>query len=307
MQQITDKVIMVRPSNFGFNPETAEDNVFQSNEGDRSKDEIARMAQQEFDALVRTLRANGVVVDVIEDSDSPRKPDAVFPNNWFSTHQDGSLITYPVQSELRRLERDPEIVERIKEMYGVSKTYAFEQFEEKERFLEGTGSMVLDRVHKIAYACLSDRTDIQTLDQWCVLRGYRKVAFHAEADGVPVYHTNVVMALGDTFVVICLDAVIDQEERKTLERSFAETDKEIVQISYAQMHAFAGNMLQLKTISGGTILVMSQSARDSLTKKQVHALEKHTRLVSSSVNIIEQYGGGSVRCMIAENFLPMKG
>ena len=306
MPQITDKVIMVRPKHFGFNPETADDNVFQSSEGNRTKATISELAIVEFDKMVQTLRDSGVMVDVWEDSNMPGKPDAVFPNNWFSTHQDGSLITYPMYSPLRRLERDPEILEFITSKYDVSRSYSFEQFEEKDRFLEGTGSMVLDRDNKIVYACLSERTDITTLDQWCILRGYRKVVFHALAEGEPVYHTNVVMALGDSFVVICMESIDDPEERDALYHSFDVTDKEVVEISLRQMFSFAGNMLQLKTISGGSILVMSSTARDSLKSKQVRALEKHATIVTADIDVIEQYGGGSVRCMIAENFLPIK-
>lgn len=306
MKQITDRVFMVRPKYFGYNTETAENNTFQSKPDNVSAEAISAEAIREFDLLVSTLRKNGIEVDVIEDTGSPKKPDAVFPNNWMSTHEDGAFITYPMFSELRRLERRDEIVDAIAESYQVNRRYTFEQYEEKDQFLEGTGSMVLDRQHKILYACLSVRTDIRMLDKFCVLRGWSKVVFTAVSDEEPIYHTNVMMALGDAFVVICMESIPSEEERADLYKSFKQTGKEVIEISLKQMNSYAGNMLQLQSANGQSILVMSERAYGSLYKKQIKALEKYTTLISSPIGTIENYGGGSVRCMIAENFLTVR-
>ncbi len=294
---------MIRPKHFGFNPETADNNTFQSDEGDLSIEEIARLAVLEFDQLVSILRDKGVVVDVIDDSDSPVKPDAVFPNNWISMHEDDVIITYPMYSALRRNERRDEVIDAITNKYHMARRYSFEQFEEKGEFLEGTGSMVLDREHKIVYACISERTDIRMIDKFCVLRGFTQVTFTAESDNVVIYHTNVMMALGRDYVVICLDCVPDATERKDLVDSFTRSGKKIIEISKKQMDAYAGNMLQLQTRSEKPILVMSEQAYRSLRNTQIKALERFNQIVHSPIEIIENYGGGSVRCMIAENFL----
>lgn len=294
---------MIRPRHFGYNTETAASNTFQRDTGEVDSAEISRRAVAEFDDMVDALRTNGIHVDVFEDTDEPVKPDAVFPNNWFSTHADGSLITYPMFSPSRRNERRADILDALAGKYDVTRRYAFEQFEEQDLFLEGTGSLVLDRVHHIAYACLSDRTDIRMLDKFCVLKGYRHVPFVALADKVRIYHTNVVMALGTGYVVICLECVPDENHRKALVSAFEETGKEIIEISYEQMTSFTGNMLQLKSSAGQPVCVMSQQALDSLTPAQRTRLEQYNPIVSSPLFVIETYGGGSARCMIAENFL----
>lgn len=303
MRQITDHIIMVRPRHFGFNAETAGNNTFQSDDKSLTAKEISDKAVKEFDAFVHLLEANGVHVDVIEDTEAPLKPDAVFPNNWFSTHEDGTVITYPMHSVTRRAERREDILTELARHYGVSKRYAFEVFEEQEQFLEGTGSLVLDRVHRIAYACISPRTDVNLLDKFCVLRDYTPCAFHAIYRGKAVYHTNVVMALGTTYVVICMECIPDEQERARLSDSFRKTAKEIIEISSAQMASFAGNMIQLQSRFGEPICIMSEQAYRSLTKEQIASLERHNRILYSPVFTIEKYGGGSARCMIAENFL----
>lgn len=306
MRQITDRVVMIRPKYFGYNPQTADNNTFQSDDGDLSAEEISRLAISEFDQLVTILRSHGVEVDVIEDTVEPVKPDAVFPNNWISMHEDNAIITYPMFSELRRLERRADVIDMIASKYRVESKYAFEQFEQQGQFLEGTGSMVFDREQKMLYACLSQRTDIRMLDKFCVLRGYRKVSFTAVSDGVAIYHTNVMMALGNDFSVICLDSIPDVSERDTVTDSLTSAGKEIIEITTKQMNAYAGNMLQLQTQSGRPILLMSQQALSSLRNNQITRLEKYCELVSSPITTIEAYGGGSVRCMVAENFLHLK-
>ena len=295
---------MIRPRHFGYNTETAENNTFQTDDGSLTESEIESKAKEEFDGLVEVLRTNGVHVDVYEDLDDPVTPDAVFPNNWFSTHEDGALITYPMFSSLRRNERRKEIIDDIGSKYQLARRYAFEQYEKQDLFLEGTGSMVLDRQNKIAYACLSSRTDIQLLDKFCVLRGYSHVVFEAISDDVQIYHTNVVMALGTGFVVICLDCIPSEVHRAELTASFNRTGKEIIAITVEQMNAFAGNMLILDTALGTSVCVMSQQALESLDQNQVDRISQHCKILSSPIYTIETYGGGSARCMIAENFLP---
>ena len=303
MHQITDHVIMIRPRHFGYNAETAANNTFQSNDAGISAEQIAELAVKEFDAFVHLLEFHGVHVDVFEDTEAPVKPDAVFPNNWFSTHEDGTVITYPMLSAVRRAERREDVLTDIAKHYNVTKRYSFEVFEEQQQFLEGTGSLVLDRMHRIAYASISQRTDLGMLDRFCVLRGYSPCQFHALYKGVPVYHTNVVMALGDAWVVICMNCIPDVKERELLLESFQKSGKEIIEISEEQMAAFAGNMIQLQSRYGYSLCVMSDSAHNSLTEDQISTLEKYSRVVHGPVDTIEKFGGGSARCMIAENFL----
>jgi hypothetical protein len=306
-QQTTSHILMVRPANFAFNEETAANNAFQSRDGKLSADEMRQKAVREFDDFVKKLREAGVQVIVAEDSATPAKPDAVFPNNWVTFHQEGFVVTYPMFAPTRRRERREEVIEEILQKGFSSKNHIhLEEEESKNRFLEGTGSIIFDHQNRLAYACLSPRTDADLLENLCQKIGYQKVVFHAvDANGQEIYHTNVMMALGETFVVICLDSVRDPAERKMLEEKFRETDKEIVDITLAQMNAFAGNMLQVRNAAGETILVMSEQAYRSLTPLQIKALEKHTRLLYSPIETIETYGGGSARCMMAEIFLPL--
>ena len=306
-QQTTPHILMVRPANFGFNPETAENNAFQSRDHLLSADEMRRNAMLEFDRFVETLRAAGVDVIVAEDTAQPVKPDAVFPNNWVTFHQEGHIITYPMNAESRRLERSEAIISLVLEN-GFAPTGERKHFEDAEAqqiFLEGTGSIIFDHQYKLAYACLSPRTDADLLEKLCQFLGYKKVVFHAvDGNGQDIYHTNVMMALGETFVVICLDTVRDTEERAMLESTFAETGKAVINISLEQMNKFAGNMLQVRNRQGELLLVMSEQAYKSLNAQQISTLEQHTRLLHSDIKTIETYGGGSARCMMAEVFLP---
>lgn len=297
---------MIRPKHFGFNADTATNNTFQQDDHSRTPEQIASDARAEFDAFVKLLETNGIYVDVIEDSDKPVKPDAVFPNNWFSTHGDGVIVTYPMHSVSRRAERRDDVLDTLGERYNVTKRYAFEVFEEQNQFLEGTGSLVFDREHRLAYACISPRTDVGLLDKFCVLRGYTPRTFHAVYNGTPVYHTNVVMALATSYAVICLDCIPDEREKEMLIESFKNTNLEVIEITEAQMASFAGNMIQLQSRFGDALCVMSEQAYKSLTKEQIARIEHHNRILNSPVYTIEKYGGGSARCMIAENFLPEK-
>lgn len=297
---------MVRPANFGFNEETAASNAFQRREGAQETDIIRTKAVQEFDAFVQKLRAAGVDVIVAKDSPRPIKPDAVFPNNWATFHQEGFVVTYPMYAPTRRRERRRQVIDTVLKAGFTAERRINLEFNEKiNRFLEGTGSIIFDHLNRLAYACISPRTDAGLLDELCALLNYRKVVFHAvDGNGQEIYHTNVMMAMGETFVVICLDTVTVPAERNLLKQTFRETGKEVVAITLTQMNAFAGNMLQVRNDQEQTILVMSDQAYRSLKPAQIKTLERHTQLLHSPINTIETYGGGSARCMMAEVFLP---
>jgi len=306
-KQTTNNILMIRPANFGFNEETAESNAFQSTIEDKSSKEIQLLALQEFDAFVEKLRAYSINVIVIEDTPKPIKRDAIFPNNWVSFHESGIVVTYPMMAEIRRRERRTDIIELLKEDYIVDKEYSFEAYEEKEQYLEGTGSMVLDRRRKIAYASLSDRTNIKVLEKFAVLSNYQKVIFHAtDESGLPIYHTNVMMSICETFVVICAECISSEVERNMLIKQLEATDKKILYITMEQVRAYAGNMLQVSQADGKSLVIMSEQAFRSLTPEQIMMLKGESDFLYASIPTIEQIGGGSVRCMIAEVFLPEK-
>ncbi len=296
---------MVRPANFGYNEETAANNSFQSIDENLSSNQIADKAIEEFDAFVQLLRNHGITVDVVQDTAEPIKPDAIFPNNWFSTHQDGTIISYPMFAEVRRFERREDVLERLSSQQKSAKRYSFEYFEDEEKYLEGTGSMILDRPNRIVYACLSQRTHVEVLDKFSVLRNYQKIFFTSvDRAGDEIYHTNVMLTLGEQFALICMESIPDEEEKQVLLNSFESTGKELIDISYDQMEAFAGNMIQLKNVRGERFVVMSLQAKNSLTEEQIERIEKHGSILSPDITTIENTGGGSARCMIAENFLP---
>ena len=306
-KQTTKHILMVRPAHFGYNEQTAESNAFQTKDKRRTTSNIEKSAKAEFDGFVRKLREAGIQVHVAEDTPDPVKTDAVFPNNWVTFHTDGTVITYPMLSVNRRLERNENILEGLSELFLITRRYHLELYEKEERFLEGTGSMILDRVHRLAYACISPRTNPDLLNNFCEKINYQPVLFRSvDQDGIEIYHTNVMMALGETFVVICMESIPDEQDRKRLKRHFAGTAKEIIEITFDQMMAFAGNMLQVRNDQEEMILVMSEQAYRSLTSGQIAQLEKHSLLLYSPIDTIETYGGGSVRCMMAEIFLPEK-
>ncbi len=305
--QTTSTIMMVRPSHFGYNAQTAENNAFQTKETQLSVNEIKEKAKSEFDAFVQKLRDNGMRILVMEEKDDIIRPDSVFPNNWITFHHNGTIITYPMYAPSRRVERREDIIASIKEQFEVKRMVRFEEYENSNQFLEGTGSMILDRVNRIVYACLSPRTDAKLLDEFCHWADYKKVEFRSvDGDGVDIYHTNVMMALGDAFVVICMGTIQDKADRKKLEKVFKKTGKEIIDISLEQMGSFAGNMLQVQNTDGKTFLVMSQQAYESLRTDQINQIEKHTHILHSDISTIEKFGGGSARCMMAEIFLPEK-
>lgn len=304
MNQSTSHILMIRPVNFGFNEETAGSNAFQDRNA--AKDGVNEKAQQEFDRMVNTLRGEGVDVTVIDDTPEPYTPDSIFPNNWVSFHADGGVFLYPMQAENRRLERREDIIARLEDDFAVKHVIDLSRFEVEDKFLEGTGSMVLDRVNKIAYACLSPRTDREVLNLFCGQAGYTAVSFDAaDEKGQAIYHTNVLMCVGSGFAVICLDSIPNPHEKIVVKESLQSTKKEIIDISFAQMNRFAGNMLEVKNAEGETLIVMSRNAFTALEDDQKATLEKYGRLVYADINTIEANGGGSARCMMAEVHLPV--
>ena len=299
--------MMIRPAFFGYNAETAQNNTFQQNDKGEDPKFIAQKAQKEFDQFVAKLRKNGIEVIVIEDTLNPIKPDAVFSNNWISFHQDGSIMTYPMFSKVRRLERRADIIDQIKQKFEVKNHFSFESYESDEMYLEGTGSMILDRPNKLVFACTSIRTNEDILDEFSRLTGYQKIVFQSKDEsGQEIYHTNVMMAIGISFVVICMDSIQDKVQKKLLLDTFATYQKEVIEISMDQMNSFAGNMLQVGTSETNSFLVMSDAAYNALNDSQISTIEKYTRIIHAPVPTIEKYGGGSVRCMMAEVFLPKK-
>ncbi len=300
---------MIRPANFGFNDQTAANNAFQSTDTIKDTEALKQVAKGEFDQMVALLRSKGIDVMVINDTENPVKPDAVFPNNWISFHENGALITYPMYAPNRRIERREDIIESIGQKFKIRNRYSFEFYEDEDEafFLEGTGSMIFDRKYNVVYACISQRTDAVLIDKFNVLMDTESVVFHAlDKHDKEIYHTNVMMALGEDFVVICMDSITKEDSKIQLRKMFEKTKKEIITISMTQMEKFAGNMLEVKNDDGERYLCMSQKAYDSLTKDQKQKLESKTNLLPIAIPNIEKYGGGSVRCMMAEIFLPLK-
>jgi hypothetical protein len=307
MKQSSSVILMVRPANFGFNLETAASNFYQK-EDNRSPEEIQYLALQEFDSFVALLRDQGVEVLVIDDTPSPTKTDAIFPNNWLSTHPDGKVILYPMFSPNRRLERRKEVIEfLIDKGFGVSEIMDLSFFEEYGQFLEGTGSMVMDHQSRVIYACFSERTHPVPLEYVGKLLGYQVQGFSAmqEVGGKlsPIYHTNVLMHVGTDLAVVCLESIVKSSERQKIQESLIKSGKKVIPITSRQKFQFAGNMLELSNEGGEKFTVMSQSAYESLNVGQIQQIEKYTTIISPSIPTIEKLGGGSVRCMMAEIFL----
>lgn len=300
--QAPSSVLMVRPAAFGFNPQTAVSNAFQSKQAD-STEEISKKALQEFDQMVDSLRAHDIDVIVIEDTSTPQKPDAVFPNNWISFHGDGTVVLYPMMAENRRLERLNPVLESIRSKFTIQRLIDLTDREKHNQFLEGTGSVVFDYWNKIAYACRSDRTNELVLNDLCKELGYRAIVFDAvdEMDR-PIYHTNVLMCVGTRFALVCLDAIKSEEDQESLLNSFSQTQHQVVAISYEQLRSFAGNMIEVLSMSGEPTVLLSETAFQSLLPGQINAISKHADMIPLSIHTIEKHGGGSVRCMVAGIF-----
>jgi hypothetical protein len=304
-QQTTDSLLMIRPFSFQFNEQTAKSNAFQKPLESFSAEEVQQKAQAEFDSLVKLLRARGVSVYVAEDTPAPPKPDAIFPNNWISFHPDGTVFLYPMLSPNRKAERRPDIIENLKQHFHIRQVVDLAAGE--NRVLEGTGSMVCDYANRIIYACLSPRTDKDLLEKFASRIGYTPLAFVCTDEaGAEIYHTNVVMCVGEKLAVVCLDAIKNLEERESVRETLAKTNHEVIEISVAQMNRFAGNMLEVRSKQGANYLVMSASAHESLDENQISQIERHAEILSADIKTIETIGGGSVRCMLAEIFCEKK-
>ena len=309
MAQATNAILMIRPVAFRMNEQTAVNNYYQKVLDNTLPETVNAKAQQEFDAFVEKLKAVGVSVLVVEDTPNPDTPDSVFPNNWISFHENGDVVLYPMFAENRRLERREDILE-IVENHGfeISEIMDYSSAEMDGFFLEGTGSIVLDRENKIAYCALSPRADEELFIEFCEDYDMQPVIFEAfqtvEKERKLIYHTNVLMTIGRTFAVICADAIDDKKERKMVLESLRSTGKEVILLTEAQINNFAGNMLQVLGSNNQEYLVMSQAAYESLTPKQIEILEKHNPILTANLDTIEACGGGSARCMMAEIFLP---
>ena len=293
---------MIRPARFESNPHTAESNKFQGRNLSSPAQQQAD-AEKEFDGLRSALEENGIQVINIDDTDEPHTPDSIFPNNWVSFHADGTVVLYPMEAPNRRTERRTDIIETLSGEFGfqVREILDLSAHENDGQYLEGTGSLVLDRVHRIAYACLSSRTHLDALGDFAQRMDYKVVAFDAvDRDGAAIYHTNVLMNVGEELAVICDEAIPRQEQREAVLKSLRDTGHDVISLSFDQMEAFAGNMLELRSRSGERVIAMSDQARRSLDQSQLDRIEANGKIVSAPIDNIESSAGGSVRCMLAE-------
>ena len=305
--QTTNTVLMIEPAAFGFNAETAKNNYFQVNSENA---ETQSKALAEFNAFVEKLRGKGINVITVKDTVEPHTPDSIFPNNWISMHNDGRVVLYPMNAVNRRWERREDILQMLKKNFQVKEIVDLSVPENEGKFLEGTGSMIFDHDNKLAYGSVSLRLDETLFREFCEKFGFTPVVFHsfqtANGQRLPIYHTNVMMCVADKFVVICLDCIDDENERRMVVDTIVNSGKEIVEIKEDQMHQFAGNMLQVANNEGKKFLVMSQSAYRSLMPEQIQQIEKYSEIIYADLETIETNGGGSARCMLAEVFLPKK-
>lgn len=309
MKQITNAILMVRPNSFRANEQTAVNNHYQKGITGVSQAQLELNAQEEFDQFVAKLRSIGVHVIVFEPKDGLDTPDSHFPNNWISFHENGNVGLYPMFAENRRTERREDVLEKLEESgFTINDIVDYTSAEDESLFLEGTGSLLLDRVNRKAYCALSQRADEELFIEFCEDFEYYPVVFTANqtvnGERTPIYHTNVMMCLAEGFAVICLDSIDDKKERKNVINHLKEDGREIIDITEEQVNNFAGNMLQVYGNGYQRFLIMSQAAYNSLTSDQISRIEKHTKIVASSLSVIEACGGGSARCMMAEVFLP---
>lgn len=302
----TSTILMVRPAAFGYNAETATNNFFQQ-KGDKPVAHIQQEALAEFDNMVKTLRQQKINVIVVEDSASPMKPDAIFPNNWFCTSPQGKIDIFPMYAANRRLEKREDILQKLSRDFKVSDVQDWSEFEAEGRFLEGTGSMIIDYDNELIYAAISERTNLSVLEKFAVANQFQAVVFLAKDEtGQAIYHTNVMMALGEKFCILCEEAIEEEWELIAVRQLLASTGHEIIPITQKQMNHFAGNMLEVQNTTGKRFLIMSQSAHEALDHSQKQKLKNYCTLLPIPIGQIEEAGGGSVRCMMAEIFLPSK-
>lgn len=309
--QSTQNILMIRPATFRMNEQTAINNHYQQTPKGLHEKDVLTQALAEFDGLAAVLRENGVRVHIFDADEEQDTPDALFPNNWISFHHDGVVGLYPMFAENRRSERREDVIVDLEHRYGfdIQEVIDFTEFESHKKFLEGTGSIVLDRQHHRAYAALSPRTDRLAFEHFCQVLNFEGIVFTARqstAEGrSPIYHTNVMMSIGSTFSAICLSAIDDEDERTMVKESLAENGLEIIDLSEDQINHFAGNMLEVLSQSGERLIVMSAQAEQSLTNEIKNRLSSHGRIISSPLETIESCGGGSARCMLAEIHLPI--
>lgn len=304
--QLASAVLMIKPVRFQSNPLTAASNRFQGKNAS-SPEQQQRDSLLEFDGLRRVLEENGVKVVQFDDTLEPHKPDSIFPNNWVSFHADGTVVLYPMEAPNRRTERRPDLIEQLATdyRYPVREVIDLSHHEQDGHFLEGTGSLVLDRVNHIAYACLSSRTHLDALGDFAQRLDYEVVAFDAlDTDAAPIYHTNVLLNVGEELAVICADVIAREEQRKAVLESLSSTGHEVILLRFDQLEAFAGNMLELRSLSGERLIAMSEQARNSLDDAQLSKIEASATVISVPIDQIESSAGGSVRCMLAEIHLP---
>ena len=305
--QLASAVLMIRPVRFQSNPLTAASNLFQGrNESSPERQQLD--AEAEFDGLVAVIEAGGITVVQVDDTAEPHTPDAIFPNNWVSFHADGTVVLYPMEASNRRTERRQDIIDSLANQYGfqVREIVDFSHHEQDGHFLEGTGSLVLDRVNRIAYACLSSRTHLDTLGEFAQRLDYDVVAFDAvDRNGEPIYHTNVLMNVGEELAVICDEAIPRDDQREAVMRRLEKSGHQVLTLTFDQMDSFAGNMLELRSSTGQRVIAMSEQARESLTKSQLETISTYAQIISAPIENIESSAGGSVRCMLAEIHLPV--
>jgi hypothetical protein len=304
--QLASTVLMIRPVRFESNPDTAASNRFQG-KTQLSAEDQQDAALREFDGLVTMLREAEINVVVVDDMSEPHTPDSIFPNNWVSFHADGSVVLYPMEAENRRVERRLDIIEKLSAEFDfqVGEVIDLSPHEASGQFLEGTGSMVLDRINRVAYACRSSRTQLEPLREFAQRMDYEVVTFDAvDCAGIAIYHTNVMMNIGEELAVICDEAISREDQRVAVMQSLQKTGREVLSLTFDQMEAFAGNMLELRTSSGERVVAMSQQALDSLTGWQLGRLQHNGGILASAIDTIEESAGGSVRCMLAEIHLP---
>jgi len=305
-KQVTSQLLMVRPANFSSNTETLETNKFQSglNIND-SQESIQSLAIEEFDNMVNLLRDHQITIFDLDDIKELNNTDALFPNNWVTFHQDNTAVIYSMMAKSRRKEKRNDILKYLEEFesFRIEKVVDLSYLEKDGFFLEGTGSMVLDRINKIVFACKSSRTSISALEVFCKKLNYSSVVFEAVNDDLPIYHTNVMMSLGQETAFICSESIKDQKDIKHIHKLFGISERKIIELSIAQMIQFAGNVLEVENTKGQSHLIMSEKAYQSLEAPQIQSISKSSKIIPIPLDTIEKYGGGSARCMIAEIFL----
>lgn len=305
--ETASRILMIRPVKFAMNPQTCGTNAFQK-QTNQTTEEVQRISAEQFERFVKRLEENGIDVTVIDDTIEPHTPDSIFPNNWITFYDNATICLHSMENINRRAERKPHVLDALKKKFIISETIDLTNSETEQRFLEGTGSVILDRKNRIAYACLSSRTHRSEFENYCNLFDYKGICFDAvDGNNIPIYHTNVMLSVADKYVIVCLDAIRDEKQRLELLKSFDDSLKTVIPITLEQMNNFAGNVLQLRNgMTGEKILVMSTRAYNSLNANQIDTISKFNEIVHENVDVIENNGGGGVRCMMAEIFLTLK-